>query len=308
MITLLRLQRLVPAIGLLANAMRFPGLRSGLRVEFEGRGALKYGTGVGLGEGCRIELAPGSHLDIGDHVAISRNVHIGTAANSRICIGAHSTIQDDCRIYGDVAIGRGCILAPNVFLSSGTHAFDAQPHRSIHEQERLGLANSRPIRIFDDCWLGINVVLAPGVTVGRGCVLGANAVLTEDLPPYSIAVGNPARIARERLRFEPKPRIEATEERDAPYFYHGFALASAADPAGRVADTEFILALHRPAARTVRLCLSGPEGTVDFGGQRQPIPREAGVIEFQIEPDDSRLPFLSFHASGSCRILWTELA
>ena len=96
----LYLQRLVPAFGLLANAMRFPGLRAGLGVEFEGRGTLTYGKGVRLGEETRIQLAPGSRINIDDDVAISRNVHISSVADRRIGIGANTTIQDGCRKIG----------------------------------------------------------------------------------------------------------------------------------------------------------------------------------------------------------------
>jgi acetyltransferase-like isoleucine patch superfamily enzyme len=308
MMPLLHLQRLLPVVGMAANAIRFPGLRAGLRVEFEGpAGALTYGKGVRLGEGTRIQLLPGSRLDIGDTVAVSRGVHVSAAAGQRIRIGARTTIQDNCRIYGDVSVGRECILAPNVFLSSGTHAFDMVPHRFIHDQEQLSPAADRPIRIFDDCWLGINSVLTPGVTVGRGCILGANSVLTQDLPPYSVAAGNPARIVRQRLAFQPGPRIDATEEQDAPYFYQGFDSAAAADPAEKVADPDFILALHRPDADAVRLCLSGSAGDIVFGRQRKPLPREPGVIQFELEPGDRHLPFLSFHAADGCRVRWAEL-
>ena len=179
---------------------------------------------MSLGEGTRIELPATSTLAIGDGVTVSRGVHLVPAAGHRITIGAATTVQDGCRLYGDVSVGQRCIFAPNAFVSSGTHVFDALPHRPIQEQESIAPATQRPIRIYGDCWFGINVVITPGVTVGRGCVVGANSVVTGDLPPYHVAAGNPARVIRKRLEFSPKPRIDAADEQDAPYFYDGFDL------------------------------------------------------------------------------------
>lgn len=302
-----RLQRLIPAIGMLGNAVRFPGLRSGLRVEIAGRGRMAYGRNVTLGEGTRIELSEGGSLDIANDVAISRGVHINVGPGRRTCIGAHTTIQDNCRIYGDVSIGRYCILAPNVFVSSGTHTFDAIPHRTIQEQEGLAPSPDLPVRIFDDCWLGINAVVIRGVTIGRGCVVGANTVVPLALPPYSVTGGNPARVLRVRLAFVPKSRIEAGCEEDLPYFYDGFNSVSATKQEDIVADCEFVLALNRPNAQSVRLCLSGERSEIAFGGQVQPVPLQPNVVEFRLGANTASLPFLTFHVVGRCHVLWAEL-
>jgi maltose O-acetyltransferase len=58
------------------------------------------------------------------------------------------------------------------------------------------MTEARPVRVGAGSWLGIGVAVLPGVTIGEGCVVGANAVVTSDLPDYSIAVGVPARILR----------------------------------------------------------------------------------------------------------------
>ena len=134
------IERLVPAVGLIRNAARYRGLHCGLRVEIQGPGELKYGARVRVGEGTRLDLPKGSVLEIGDDVSVSRFAHIVPGPSSRISVGSRSTIQDDCRIYGDVTIGPRCIFAPNVFVSSGTHAFDTLPHLPIQEQDRLAPA------------------------------------------------------------------------------------------------------------------------------------------------------------------------
>ena len=60
------------------------------------------------------------------------------------------------------------------------------------------LEYAKPITIEDNCWLASNVVVCGGVTIGEGCVIGAGSVVTKDIPPYSLAVGNPCRVIRKR--------------------------------------------------------------------------------------------------------------
>lgn len=131
-------------------------------------------------------------------VWISSDVEID--ASGTIAVGEGTTIQRRCTINGTVKLGRECILAPNVFISSGTHPFRADPSLSIREQERriaAGLLEfadmDRPVEIGDDCWLGTNVVVCPGVHIGDHCVVGANSVVTKDLPAYGVYAGIPAR-------------------------------------------------------------------------------------------------------------------
>jgi len=303
---LLYLQRLIPSVGVIFDRLRFPGLRTGLRVEISGAGKIIYGKGVRVGEGTRIDLASGSGLVIGDGIAISRGVHFALGPGQQQAVGDRTTIQDGCRIYGDVIIGSGCIFAPNIFASTGSHIFDAVRHLPIQEQERIAPGRERAIRVLDDCWIGINAVLMPGVTIGRGCVVGSNAVVTTDLEPYSVAAGVPARTIRKRLDFIPPARIEAARELDLPYFYDGFELAAGARDE-HVSKGDFSLALDRQGARIVRLCLSGDGAEISHGDSRQPMPRTPEVIEFVLHSDDDSSPFLKFHARGRARIRWAEL-
>lgn len=53
-----------------------------------------------------------------------------------------------------------------------------------------------PIRIEDDCWIGANVTILPGVTIGKGCTIGAGSVVSKSIPPYSVAVGVPAKVIK----------------------------------------------------------------------------------------------------------------
>ena len=220
---LLYLQRLIPVVGVIWNRLRFSGLWTGLRVEISGTGKLIYGKGVQIGEGTRIGAGPDSRLIMGDGVSINRGPHFALGPGQQQTIGDRTTIQDGCRIYGNVTIGRGCIFAPNIFASAEPTTFDAVRHLPIQQQERVAPSRERAIRVFDDCWIGINAVLMPGVIIARGCVVGSNAVVTTDLGPYSVAAGVPARTI-ERPQFIPPARIEAARDEDLPYFYDGFEL------------------------------------------------------------------------------------
>ncbi|WP_293111147.1 acyltransferase, partial [Moorena sp. SIO3I6] len=115
-----------------------------------------------------------------------------------------SSLQLRCQLRGDVIIGNSVLLAQNVFISSGTHQYDYVPSLKIREQDKKycedhGKFYSNPIEIGDDCWLGINVVITPGTNIGRGCVIGANAVVTKNIAPYSVAGGVPAKVLKKRL-------------------------------------------------------------------------------------------------------------
>lgn len=94
-----------------------------------------------------------------------------------------------CLDVGRVIIGDDVQIGPNVQLLTATHPVDPEPRRNKWE-------GSRPITIENNVWLGGGVIVCPGVTIGENTVVGAGAVVTKDLPPNVLAVGNPARIIR----------------------------------------------------------------------------------------------------------------
>jgi acetyltransferase-like isoleucine patch superfamily enzyme len=302
----LYLQRAVPLFGALFNRVRYPGLATGLGVELSDSGGFAHGKGVRVGQGTRIDICASGRLQLDDGVTTGRNVHLAVGAGQCQRIGAETRIQDGCRIYGDVAIGRGCIFAPNIFISTGVHAFDVKPHLPILEQERSVPVVKRPVRILDDCWLGINVAVMPGVTIGRGCIIGSNAVVTADFALYSVAGGVPARVIRKRLDFDPSARIEAGRAEDLPYFYDGFKFATGPRDQ-HVAEGDFVLALHNAAAQIVRLHISGNGGEIGHGDTRKVVPSEFTIVEFRVARDASTPSFLTFRSQGAARIRWAEL-
>ncbi|KAL1642898.1 hypothetical protein SLS58_005139 [Diplodia intermedia] len=112
--------------------------------------------------------------------------------------------------YGcNVSIGKNCFMNFNLTILDTSLVIIGDrvqmgPNVSIygagHETSVLSRIKfvefGHPVRIDDDCWIGGQVVILPGVTVGRGCTVGAGAVVTRDVPPYSVAVGSPARVIR----------------------------------------------------------------------------------------------------------------
>lgn len=89
-----------------------------------------------------------------------------------------------------VKIGNNVFIAPNVGIYTAGHPLDA-------EQRNEGLEYAYPVTIEDDVWIGGHVCIMPGVTIGKGTVVGAGSVVTKDLPANSLAVGNPCRVLRE---------------------------------------------------------------------------------------------------------------
>ncbi len=108
-----------------------------------------------------------------------------------IRLGQRAFINYNC-VFLDcapIAIGDDLQMGPAVQLYAATHPLE-RPTRAA------GLEYARPIRIGNGVWIGGGAIVLPGVTIGDGCVVGAGSVVTRDLPPGSLAVGNPARIIR----------------------------------------------------------------------------------------------------------------
>ena len=95
--------------------------------------------------------------------------------------------------FGGLTIGDRTIIGPYTMIHTANHEMDTD--RPIPEQGwDLG-----PVVLGADCWIGMGVCILPGVTLGDGCVVGAGSVVTRDVEPYSIVVGNPAKAIKSRV-------------------------------------------------------------------------------------------------------------
>lgn len=115
--------------------------------------------------------------------------------HTKVEIGDRTFVNADVWFNGPghIKIGQDCLLAPRVSLIAVNHIF-SDPNRPINIQGHT----AKGITIEDDCWLGYGVTVVDGVTIGKGSVIGAGAVVTKDIPPYSIAVGVPAKVVGKR--------------------------------------------------------------------------------------------------------------
>lgn len=151
----------------------------------------------------------GPNVELESHIKIYRSrrrVSIGknsvvrswsvlNAWSGEIRIGEHCSVNSFVHISGNggVYIGNNVLIATQCVLVSANHIYE-DPDRLICEQGE----SRKAIRIGNDCWLGAGAKVLAGVEIGEGCVIGAGAVVTQDIPPYSVAVGVPARVIKSR--------------------------------------------------------------------------------------------------------------
>ena len=135
-------------------------------------GRLTIGNGTLLEPGCWITMSPDASIAIGEGTFLNRGTML--AATDRIEIGDHTMFANGC------------------FIGDASHRYD-DPDMPITWQ---GFTSKGPTRVGDNTWLGANVVVTSGVTIGERCVIGANSVVTRDIPAFSVAAGIPARVLR----------------------------------------------------------------------------------------------------------------
>jgi acetyltransferase-like isoleucine patch superfamily enzyme len=139
------------------------------RIRFTAGGRVEFGNGVCLvGSVVPIEIVShkGSHISIGDHTFVN--------------YGASITA------YQHVKIGRHCLLGHHLRI------VDRNECRMQREVE----TPASPVTIEDHVWIGAHTIVLPGVRIGRNSAIGAGSVVTKDIPPNCLAVGNPARVLR----------------------------------------------------------------------------------------------------------------
>ncbi len=150
-------------------------------------------------------------LVIGAHAVFEPGVWL-TSDTGRIVIGAGAMLNLNVMVAAveRVEIGEHSMLANGCLVTDANHRFD-DPDRPVPWQ---GFTTKGPTLIGDNVWLGANVVVTSGVTIGRRSVIGANSVVIDDIPPFSIAAGAPAQVLRQvRYPDEPDPAISPSDAR-----------------------------------------------------------------------------------------------
>jgi len=142
-----------------------------------------------------LEALREGRLEIGPQTLFEPGVWITAPGSARVRIG-EGTFLNLCVMVAAVElveIGSHCMFANGCFVTDGNHRFD-DPDRPVTWQ---GFTTKGPTRIGDNVWCGANVVITSGVTIGERSVIGANSVVTVDIPAFSIAAGAPAKVLKQ---------------------------------------------------------------------------------------------------------------
>lgn len=175
--------------------------------RLSGRATCILGQGARLVSSARIRNIRGKNqsIRVGGHTLIAGELLVFAHGGS-ISLGEWCYIGEGARIWSSGAVNIG----DRVLISHNVNIFDSTTHpisvRQRHAHFKTILLtghppdinlDERPVTIADDVWIGANASVLRGVTIGEGAIVGAGAVVTHDIPPYTIAAGNPARVIRE---------------------------------------------------------------------------------------------------------------
>jgi acetyltransferase-like isoleucine patch superfamily enzyme len=128
-------------------------------------------------------------------------------ANGTVEVGSYTILNGTVIVCNDhVTIGNHCMLAWGSVVTDTWADFESALIEKRREVLRFAATDARrrllpvdtprPVVLEDNVWVGFDAVILPGVTLGRGCVVGSKTIVSEDVPPYAIVVGNPSRLVR----------------------------------------------------------------------------------------------------------------
>ena len=173
-----------PVIDSLLQALRRAQLRwDGCQLD----GSVEVCRGVVARNARAIRVGRDSRLREGVILQPYQDIAIG----ERTDIGAYTTV------FGNVSIGDDALIAPHVMLAGGNHVYDDRKVPMKYQGGPTG-GTSEGIHIGNDVWLGANVAVVDGVSIGDGAIVAAGSVVTKDVPPFAIVAGNPCKLIRYR--------------------------------------------------------------------------------------------------------------
>ena len=157
----------------------------------------KKGKGSKIRWRTRMDVLPFNKFELGSNSTIEDFCTINNGVGD-VFIGSATLIGMSNVVIGPVDIGNDVIIAQNVVISGLNHLYQ-NVLIPISKQS----VTVKPIIIEDECWIAANSVITAGVTIGKHSVIAAGSVVTKDVPPYSVAAGNPAKVIK-RYNFENK--------------------------------------------------------------------------------------------------------
>lgn len=140
--------------------------------------------------GSRLDVFPYNNFKLGSKSIIEDFCTINNGVGD-VIIGDNTVVGLGNVIIGPVQIGSNVMLAQNIVVSGLNHGYE-----DINVSPAKQEVTCKEIIISDDVWIGANTVVTAGVTLGKHCVIGAGSVVTKDIPQFSVAVGNPARVIK----------------------------------------------------------------------------------------------------------------
>ncbi len=171
-----------------------------------GTGQFEIAQLAGCGD--KVVLEDGVRIFHPEHVEIGSDVYVGhetmlkayfqvpSGWKRSLIIGSGTWIGQMCFFHsaGGIEIGNNVGIAPCVKILTSHHEEEGVEKPILHSRLRFA-----PVYIESDADIGVGTIILPGVRIGRGAQIGAGAVVTRDIPAYAVAMGNPARVARQRI-------------------------------------------------------------------------------------------------------------
>jgi len=138
---------------------------------------------------------------LAEYVSVGARTTLSTWGNKTgilLTIGEHVHIGTDCHITAanHIQIGNGVLLGKMVTISDNSHGDYSDPHIMIPPIERP-IVSKGGVKISDKVWIGDKATILSNVTIGEGAIIGANSVVTHDVPAYCVAAGNPAKVIKQ---------------------------------------------------------------------------------------------------------------
>jgi len=156
-----------------------------------------HGKGSLIRRRSRIDVLPFNKFLLGKNSTIEDFCTINNGVGD-VIIGDRTRVGMGCVVIGPVEIGDDIMFAQNIVVSGLNHSFE-DITKPISDQK----VSTSKIIIENEVWIGANSIVTAGVTIGKHSVIGGGSVVTKNIPPYSVAVGNPAKIVK-RYNFELK--------------------------------------------------------------------------------------------------------